>query len=419
MRSFLTLLLSLSLIAAACSSATTDASADSPTDSATDSSAPADSDSSDIVTSTGEIVGGTDDELNTIAIVERFAPSTAAIAVTVAGQRMVPVSDSTTLDQIPQVDVPVQQSSGSGFVVELDDTPFVVTNFHVVQDTLEPGTSTMFDNSTIDATFPGGGPVALNVVGVNPSFDLALLEPIDSSNPIPEIWALPLADSDEVQVGQKTIAIGNPFGLGATVTTGAVSSVGRLVQSVGMVSIPMIQTDAAINPGNSGGALINSSGELIGINTSIFNPETRAFAGIGFAVPSNLLTEALANLELGGVSSFGDTRPVFGAQLGTLALLPEEVRNEAGLPESGVAVLDVAPGGPAELAGLSRPEFVNVLGITVPEDPVIIVSIDGRPVNTAEDLNLAISYESDLGQEVTLTVLRNGVEEDIVVALGG
>ena len=179
----------------------------------------------------------------------------------------------------------------------------------------------------------------------------------------------------------------------------------------------MFQTDAAINPGNSGGALFNSSGELIGINTAIFNPESRAFAGIGFAVPSNLLIEALANLELGGVSTLSDTRPVFGANLGTLSLLPAPIRAEAGFPDSGVVVLDVLPGGPADEAGLVAPEFQQIQGIGVPVDPDIIVAIDGREVTSAEDLNLSITYDSALGEEVTLTILRGGQEVEVPVTL--
>ena len=330
-------------------------------------------------TSTNEF-GPTSDEQNTIAIAERFSPSTAALAVMVGGQMMLPggVPPEADFDPMPLLDIPVMSSSGSGFVIDIDGTAFLVTNFHVVETTLDPGTTDMLPSASIMATFPEHSEdVPLSVVGVNPSFDLALLAQVDPENPIPDVLPLPIADSDEVVKGQKTIAIGNPFGLGATVTTGVVSSVGRFIQSIGAVAVPMIQTDAAINPGNSGGALINSSGEVIGVNTAIFNPEARAFAGIGFSVPSNLLREALANLELGGVSMFSDTRPIFGAQLGTLALLPPEVRNELDLPDTGVAVLNVMPGGPAESAGLRVPTLIEVFGFRVPENPDIIIAIDG------------------------------------------
>ena len=356
-------------------------------------------------------LGPTQDELNTIAVSEMFGPSTAALQVTVGGQQM----DSNG----QPFATPSAQSAGSGFLIEVGDNQFLVTNFHVVEVALEEASSDLLSNATVVATFADDAQsqVDLDVIGVNPSFDLALLN-VTNNTEFPDVLPIPMSDSDEVRKGQKTIAIGNPFGLGATVTTGIVSSTERFVQSIGMVDVPNIQTDAAINPGNSGGALLNSSGELIGINTSIFNPEARAFAGIGFAVPSNLLREALANLELGGVSNLNDTRPAFGASLGTLAFLPTEVRTEAGFPDNGVVVLDVAPGGPAEQAGLRTPEFINVSGLAVPVDPDIIVAIDGDPIETADDLNLAITYNADLGQEVILSVLRGGTEIEIPVTLG-
>ncbi len=202
-----------------------------------------------------------------------------------------------------------QVGAGSGFLIESNGQQYLVSNFHVVSAALEAGTADLRSDATIRARFPNvDGPVTVDVVGVNPSFDLALLQPLGAV-PFPDVEPIPFADSDQVVTGQKAIAIGNPFGFDSTATTGIVSATGRFLESVGMVSVPMIQTDAAINPGNSGGALLNSSGELIGVNTAIINPESGAFAGIGLAVPSNLLGEALANLELGGVSDISDFRP--------------------------------------------------------------------------------------------------------------
>jgi len=425
----LSLLLVIGLVAVACSS----------TDSAADGAAVADAESEsqddgDDAPTAGisaadlqNAFGPTEDELNTIAVAERFGDSTAALSVSVGGQTMAPLGlDDTDPNELlipdaeilPQFQSPLQQSSGSGVLIEIDGERFVVTNFHVAMPTLVDGTSEMRSDSTINATFGANedDSFPLQVVGVNPSFDLALLEPV-AGTALPNMEPIPIGDSDLVVKGQKTIALGNPFGLGVTLTTGNISSIGRLVTSIGQVSVPMIQTDAAINPGNSGGALLSSSGELVGINTAIFNPEARAFAGIGFAVPSNLLVEALANLELGGVSTLTDTRPVFGANLGTLSLLPASIRDEAGLPESGIAILDVMPGGPADTAGLTVPEFENVQGLAVPVDPDIIVAIDGEPVDTAEDLNLSITYEADIGQVITLTILRAGTEVEVPVTL--
>ena len=389
------------LLLSACASATT-----------SDTSADASDGSTEVSTDIDSNLGPTSDELNTIAVAERFGPSTAALSVVVGGQQMV---DGVTIPG----GGPVQQSSGSGFAIELDGEWFIVTNFHVVEATLEPGTSNLRGDASITAAFGEDGVIetALDVIGVNPSFDLALLE-ATGGDTIPVVTPIPISDSDQVVIGQKTIAIGNPFGLGATVTTGIISSTETFIQSIGGVDIPTIQTDAAINPGNSGGALLNSSGELIGINTAIFAPgDAAASAGIGFAVPSNLLVESLVELEDGGVTMLADTRPAFGAQLGNIAGLPPEIRAEAGLPDSGIAVLDVNPDGAAAAAGLRVPEFINIGGIPIPVDPDIILALNGEPLADADQLTEAITFDEDLGDEITLTILRDGEELDVVVSL--
>lgn len=368
--------------------------------------------STEVSTDLGSNLGPTDDELNTIAVTELFGPSTAALSVVVGGQQMI---DG---EAVPPSG-PIQQSSGSGFAIEIDGEWFIVTNFHVVEVTLESGTSNLRGDASITAAFgsEGDNEVQLDVIGVNPSFDLALLEAVGGGS-LPVVTPIPIADSDEVQIGQKTIAIGNPFGLGATVTTGIVSSTETFIQSIGGVDIPTIQTDAAINPGNSGGALLNSSGELIGVNTAIFAPgASPASAGIGFAVPSNLLLESLVNLETGGVSMLTDTRPAFGAQLGNIAGLPPEVRAEAGLPDSGIAVLGVNPNGAAAEAGLRDPEFIDIQGFLIPVDPDIILALDGTPLASPEELTSAVTFDDQLGDEITLTILRGGEELDLTVSL--
>ncbi len=406
------------LFAAACSTdATTDANQEPTDETAEPNNDEASTAGDDEVGNDDSLFGLTDDEANTIAIAERFGDSTASLAVSVGGIRMIPQLDGTTIP----VPGPATQSSGSGFIVDLDGTRFVVTNFHVVMDTVVEGTTDEVDDSTITATFGDNeaDEVPLDVVGVNPSFDLALLEPSDPAIPLPDVEPIPLADSDFVSKGQKAVALGNPFGLGIALTTGNISSTARFVQSVGGVDVPMIQTDASINPGNSGGPLINSSGELIGVNTAIFNPEARAFAGIGFSVPSNLVAEALANLQLGGVSNLADTRPEFGAQLGTVSFLPAAVLEQAGLPETGVAILDITPGGPADAAGLQNPEgFETIGGLPIPVNPDVIVAIDGEPIVTAMDLNAAVTFDAEIGDEVVVTILRDGVELDVSVTLG-
>ena len=370
----------------------------------------------------GDAFGQTEDERNTIAVADRFGPATAALSVVVEGERMLPAGldlSDVPRDILPRLDLPTSQSSGSGFLIEADGARYVVTNFHVVMDAVDAADGDLLESAMITATFGDDSvPYELDVVGINPSFDLALLEPAAGAEGLPDVEPVPLADSDEVRVGQKAIALGNPFGLGTSLSTGTISSTGRLVQSVGMVGIPMLQTDAAINPGNSGGALLDSSGRLIGVNTALFNPEVDAFAGIGFAVPANLLAEALANLELGGVSSLTDTRPVFGAELLSLSALPEEVRAEAGLPETGAVIVRVVAGGAAAEAGLVTPETEDVLGVSVPVDADVIVAIDGDPVRDVKDVNLAITYDADFGQTVVLSIWRAGERREVEVMLG-
>ena len=407
------ILAALLLIATACSS--------------TDGSAESQSSSTINAAALEGAFGPTEDELNTIAVAERFGDSTVALAVTVGGQAMLPLgAEGDTPDDLilpdqnvpPEFQTPPQQSSGSGVLIEVDGDRFIITNYHVAMPTTVDGTSEMRSDSTIFATFGANtsDTFGLQVVGVNPSFDLALLEPVDGVE-LPNFEPIPLGDSDLAIKGQKTIALGNPFGLGVTLTTGSISSINRLVTSIGNVSVPMIQTDAAINPGNSGGALLTSSGELIGINTAIFNPESRAFAGIGFAVPSNLLLETLEDLEDGGVSTLEDSRPVLGVNMGNLSGLPAEIRDEAGLPSSGLAVLGVAPGSSAEAAGFTNPEFQQIQGLGIPVDPDIIVGLNGDAVTTPEALNLAVTYSADFGDTITLNVLRDGAEVEVPVAL--
>ncbi len=370
-------------------------------------------------------------EQNTIDVVNAFGPAVAAINVSVQGEAMRPFEDIPPSQLPPEFrdilpfledEIPTMQSSGSGFLIKpkASDANYLVTNFHVVQDSLEPGTTAFLDGASITAVFPGHNdePVPVEVIGANPSFDLALLSPLDDDKPFPEVASLIIADSDNVQVGQKVIAIGNPFGLEFTVTTGIVSAVGRFVPSVGQISIPTIQTDAAINPGNSGGALLNSRGELIGVNTSIINPEGRSSAGIGFAVPSNLLVEALSNLELGGISNIRDTRPALGVTLRSVSILPEGIRELLDLPDEGVVIVEVLPGSPADKAGLRGAQRTVTVGSTnFPAGGDVITAVDGQKLINAEQLNALITYERMEGDEFELMVLRDGQEMKVNVTL--
>jgi S1-C subfamily serine protease len=181
----------------------------------------------------------------------------------------------------------------------------------------------------------------------------------------------------------------------------------------------MIQTDAAINPGNSGGPLLDSAGRLIGINTALINPQGRSFAGLGFAVPSNLLVESLADLETGGVTDISSIRPRLGISAQALDLVPFELREQLELPESGVAVIDVQPGSVADKAGLQGSEETVSLdgGLEVPVPGDVIVAIDGEAIDSVEDITEKVTFESEAGDELDFRVVRAGVEIDVRVRL--
>jgi serine protease Do len=368
------------------------------------------------------------DELNTVEVIDRFGDSVVAVSVSVQGAIMRPFANVPE-DEVPEEyrrfrefygdEPPTQESSGSGFLIESDDDPFLVTNFHVVENALRPGSTDLLAGAEINVTFPADADtqVAVEVVGVNPSFDLALLQLQDESQ-LPDAPALSIADSDGLAVGQKTIAIGNPFGLESTVTSGIVSALERFVPTIGQLPVPMIQTDAAINPGNSGGPLLDSRGQLIGINTALINPQGRSFAGLGFAVPSNLLTESLTNLESGGVTDVSSTRPRLGVAAQALAAYPRGVRAELELPDQGVAVIDVQPGSVAAKAGLRGSSGTLELdGFELPAPGDAIVAIDGDAVESVEDVTRKVTYESDAGDELDFSIVRDGEAMNLTVRL--
>ncbi len=357
------------------------------------------------------------DELNTIEVIDRFGASVVAVSVTVRGEAMSPFGAAP--DGFFGDDMPLQQSSGSGFLIQFEGDPFLVTNFHVVEGALEQGSSDLTDGAEVSVTFPADpdASIPVDVVGVNPSFDLALMQLQDETQ-LPDAPALAVADSDGLEVGQKTIAIGNPFGLASTVTSGIVSAVGRFVPTIGEVPVPMIQTDAAINPGNSGGPLLDSGGRLIGINTALINPQGRSFAGLGFAVPSNLLVESLATLETGGVTDVSDVRPRLGIAAQTLAAYPASVREDLGLPAEGVAVIDVQAGSVADKAGLlGSAATIDLDGLELPAPGDAIVAIDGEAVDSVEDITRKVTFESAAGDVLQFAVIRDGAQMEIAVRL--
>ncbi len=382
-------------------------------------------------------------EQNTIDVVERVGPSVVAVNVEAQGEPV--TSPGTPFGDIPEDQIPPQlrdffrqfqdqqqgqgqtpqpqEGSGSGFVI--DDAGRMITNYHVVRAALQEGSVNLTEGSSVSVTFPGNDEeYPARVVGANALYDLALLELEDSANLPQNAAPIPIANSDNVAVGQKAIAIGNPFSLDFTVTTGVVSAISRNAPSVGQVNVPYVQTDAAINPGNSGGPLLNSNGELIGINTSILSGGggfvgTPGNIGIGFAVPSNLLQSSLARLEEGGFVDL-QSRARLGIQILGISDLPEQVRNNLDLPENGVIVQRVEPGGAAAEAGLQGSETagfeVMVQGQPVAVGGDVITAVNGTSVEDSAELQDAV-LSQQAGDTVTLTVVRDGQEQQIDVTL--
>ena len=365
-------------------------------------------------------------ERNTIAIVEEFGPSVVAVNVTVEGRVTNP------LENVPEEQIPPflrefipqfeqqqgpQMGSGSGFVV--DDEGHIVTNYHVVQRALSEESTEFLDGAEITVTFPENGTHPARVLGANALYDLALLE-LENPDDLPaDISPIPLAEGTPL-VGQKTIAIGNPFGFESTVTSGIVSAVGRNLPGIGEVNIPLVQTDAAVNPGNSGGPLLSSEGRLIGVNTAIIPnigaTGQRGSLGIGFAVPSGILAGTIDDLTEGGFVSI-ETRPRLGLSFRDVRAYPEGVRERLDLPDQGAGVLQVEPGGAADEAGIQGSEFgieVNGQTLAVPGD--VITHVNGEEIVAAEDLQSRI-FALGEGDTVTLTILRNGEEMEVEVEL--
>jgi len=281
----------------------------------------------------------------------------------------------------------IPRGSGSGFVWDAEG--HVVTNYHVIQGA-RGASVTLADQSRWDAI----------LVGTAPEKDLAVLR---IEVPRERLSPIELGSSREVQVGQTTFAIGNPFGLDQTLTTGIVSALGReIVSPAGRVIRDVIQTDAAINPGNSGGPLLDSAGRLIGVNTAIASP-SGAYAGIGFAIPVDTVGWVVPELiEKGRIE-----RPTLG-----VSLLPSQAAPN--LRIDGALVLSVAPGSGAERAGL-RGTTYDRRGRLLLGD--VIVEVAGRPVRTDDDLLLALDRRR-AGETVSVTVLRDGERLSLDVELG-
>lgn len=289
------------------------------------------------------------------------------------------------------VNIVVGNGQGSGFL--FDRAGHIVTNNHVVAD-----------GGQIVVNFDDGRQLPATVVGTDPSSDLGVIQ-VDASK-IADITPVSLADSDALKVGQIVIAIGSPFGLQSSMTTGIISALDRLFPgAVGpdgtAFQIPdIIQTDAAINPGNSGGPLLNLRGEVIGVNTAIESP-VRGSSGIGYAVPSNIVNNIVPQIIANG---HVDT-PWLGI---SGQIISEDAAAALGLPadQNGILIGEVISGGPAAIAGLRGGS-----------NPDVITAVDGRQITAFDDLLGYLVQQTVVGQTIELQIMRDGQLQTVNVTL--
>jgi len=286
-----------------------------------------------------------------------------------------------------------QEGQGSGFVIDKDG--HILTNYHVIENARQ-----------VEVTLHNRKKYKATIVGTDPSHDLAVIQ-IKAPDLVPSV----LGDSRNLQVGQKVYAIGNPFGLAGTMTRGIVSSIRPVREPNGATIDEAIQTDAAINPGNSGGPLMNWHGEVIGINTMILSSVGQN-SGVGFAIPINTAKAVLNDLmTLGRVR-----RPALGVRTIPISA---ELADEIGLPaDYGLLIVQVTPGGSADMAGLrggTERAYLGNIPIMLGGD--LIVAIDGEKVEDEQDLaHLMDNHRA--GDSVKVTIFRGKKKIDVNVALG-
>ena len=282
----------------------------------------------------------------------------------------------------------IPQGAGSGFV--WDDDGHIITNFHVIRGA-----------SDVRVTLAGGTDFPASVVGVDEDKDVAVLSINTKGKEV--LKPIAIGTSSDLLVGQKVVAIGNPFGLDHTLTTGVISGIGREISSgnTGRPIQDVIQTDAAINPGNSGGPLLDSSGSLIGMNTAIFSP-SGASSGVGFAIPVDLIKSSVDQIiQFGRV-----VRPIMG-----ISFAPDAAVEQLGV--TGVLVLEAREGGPAAKAGIlgtTRDEYGRLLLGD------IIMSAQGKKVKNASDLYRVLD-KAGVGDALDVEVLRGNAVVHITIIL--
>ncbi|MGB8035018.1 MAG: trypsin-like peptidase domain-containing protein [Nitrososphaeraceae archaeon] len=286
---------------------------------------------------------------------------------------------------------------GSGFVY--DNQGHIITNHHVIDGA-----------TTADVTFTDGNTYSAKVIGKDPDADIAVLQITDNFSE-EKVMPLPVANSSSLRPGDQLIAIGNPFGLSGTITTGIVSGEGRLLPNPDTgFSIPnIIQTDAPINPGNSGGPLLNIQGQVIGMNTAILS-RTGSYSGVGFAIPSNAIAKEVPVLIKGGTYA----HPWLGISGGKIT---PDIAQSAGLPANykGVVVGSVQPGSPADKAGTQA--LTQDMAGSNTHIGDIITAIDGHPTRQIDDIINYVDSNKNVGDNVKLTINRNGQTTDVTATL--
>ena len=291
------------------------------------------------------------------------------------------------------------QSSGLGSGFVYDEQGHIITNNHVIENS-EKTTVTFIDGRSYNA----------KIIGTDPFTDIAVLK-ISADESV--LHPLTLGDSSKLKVGESVTAIGNPYGLSGSMTSGIVSQLGRLLPSQGTgFSIPdIIQTDAAINPGNSGGPLLNTHGEVIGINTAIFS-NNGAFSGVGLSIPSNIVSKIIPQLIKTGEYKH--------AWIGvTSQNIDPDLASVLGLEHAkGTLIMTVVKDGPADKAGIrgsSQTHIENGIEYKVGGD--VVIGIDGNEVRKIDDIITYLQREKNVGDEIILSIIRDGKNMDIIVKL--
>ncbi len=354
------------------------------------------------------------EEILLINLYKRVNPSVVNIEVILGNFQhpVLPDGPQPQPQSTPDPNVPEEQFSpffnpqgqGSGFVY--DKNGYIITNNHVVEGA-----------TSVTVTFFDGVQVPAEIIGTDADSDLAVIKvDVSPDELVPVSWG----DSDNIQVGQRAVAIGNPFGLAGTLTTGVISAKGRSLPSLnGYFRIPeIIQTDAAVNPGNSGGPLLDSQGEVIGVVSAIVPRQMgngeRSFLGVGFAIPGNLAKKVVPGLVENGVYE----HPWIG--ISGHSLTPE-IAEAMGLSpdQHGALVAQVYPDSPASKARLRGGDeiFTTHDGARTTIGGDVIIAANGEPIVTFDDLISFLSRRGEVGQPITLTIIRDGETKTVEAVL--